>query len=72
MTPSGSDRALGGNQEVIVAVLLSDPADVRNNDHVVDAYDGAEYRVVWVAHRHGLGIDHVKAGLVHWTGVLSG
>ena len=72
VTPSGSDRALGGDQEVIVAVLLADPANIRNNDRVTDAYDGAEYRVVWVAHRHGLGVDHVKAGLIRWTGVESG
>lgn len=71
--PSGSDRHIGGVQEIVAAVAYLDAGvDIVNNDRVTDAFDGSSYRVVWTSERTGLGLGHIKAGLVRVTGAASG
>lgn len=74
--PSGSDLVDGGSRERVDAILLVDPdVDVRHEDIVVDelaevpAVGWREgYRVTWVRKRTGLGLDHLKAGLLSIRG----
>lgn len=62
--PSGSDRSVGGDKEIVTAVaLLPAGIDVRHSDDLVDERTCERYFVAWVRSRAGLGLDHVKAGL---------
>lgn len=62
--PSGSDVAVGGDKELVVATLLAPVRlDLRHTDLIADRRTGERYRVVWCRRRHGLGLSHVKAGL---------
>jgi hypothetical protein len=62
--PSGSDAVVGGDKELVVAVLLAPAAiDLQHVDIVHDRGTGERYRVVWTRRRRGLGLSHVKAGL---------
>lgn len=67
--PSGAEIDRGGQLERIDAVLLVDAGtDLEHTDEVTDDATGDEYRVAWVRARRGLGLDHVKAGLVAFHG----
>lgn len=68
-SPSGSEVAgPGGGSENVDAVLVADPvAGIAHTDRVTTA-EGDAYEVVWVRQRLGLGLDHVRAGLVAITG----
>lgn len=71
--PSGSEVQRGGELETITDVLLADAGlDLRHTDLLVDEATGQEYRVAWVRERQGLGLDHVKAGLVTHHGAAVG
>jgi len=61
--PKASEQAAGGSQQITDVVMLCDPCDVNHFDRVIDAYDSGVYEVSWVIHRHGIGGDHVQAGL---------
>lgn len=63
--PSGSDRRVGGDQEIVDAVLLIDVTPVLSRTMLVtDDVTGERYAVRWCRRRTGLGLDHQKAGLV--------
>lgn len=71
--PSGSDRRVGGDQEVVDAVLLIDPAPALSRlDLVHDDGTGEDYAVTWTRQRQGLGLDHQVVGLVAVKGGASG
>lgn len=71
--PAGNEVQQGGELETITDVLLADPGlDVRHTDLIVDEISGQVYRVAWVRERQGLGLDHVKAGLVTHQGAAVG
>lgn len=72
-SPSGSEARIGGEREQVTAVLLIDPGvDLARTDRVVDDITGETYDVAWVRTRTGLGLDHVKAGLVAFKGAAVG
>lgn len=71
--PSGSEIDQGGQLEQITDVLLADPGlDLTHTDLILDETTGQRYRVAWVRLRQGLGLDHLKAGLVTYQGAASG
>lgn len=71
--PSGVEVQQGGEMESITDVLLVQAGiDLRHTDLVVDETTGQRYRVAWVRARQGLGLDHVKAGLVTHQGAAVG
>lgn len=72
-SPSGSLRGAGGARSEVDAVLHVPagtllPADAT----VLDDQTGRTWRVAWVEERPGLGIDHVRAGLVRVSGAANG
>lgn len=71
--PSGADQRIGGDAEVVDAILLTDrtPVLVRT-DIVVDETTGDTWQVTWTRVRIGLGLDHQKAGLVAVKGAAGG
>lgn len=71
-SPSGTDRAIGGDQQIISARLTADPCDLRHYDEVRDDVTGETYAVVWSRKRNGFGLDHVAAGLRQVTGAANG
>jgi hypothetical protein len=72
-TPTGNEVDAGGQLERIDAVLLADASvDLRHTDLWRDDGTGNEYRVAWVRKRQGLGLDHIKAGLVAYDGAATG
>lgn len=71
-SPSGAELAIGGQQSRVTDVLLTDPADIRHTDHILDETTGDEYRIEWVRQRQGLALDHTKAGLVQFVGASVG
>lgn len=66
--PSGSEQRQGGSRGQVDKVLVADPCTISNLDLVVDDADGTTWQVVWVNRARGLGLDHVKAGLVRVVG----
>lgn len=71
--PTGSEVDQGGQLEQVDAVLLTDPdADLRHTDLWRDDGTDLTYRVAWVRRRQGLGLDHLKAGLVAYQGAAAG
>lgn len=61
---SGSDAAVGGDQESITAEGYCAPAvALRRADLVVDDLTATTYAVVWARRRTGLGLDHLHFGL---------
>lgn len=70
-SPSGAERDIGGSQTEIDAVLLADTLDLNQTDQITDER-GDTYRVAWVRHRVGLGLDHTKAGLKVFQGASNG
>lgn len=72
-SPSGSEIDRGGQLERIDTVLLAEAGlDLTHTDLVVDEATGQRYRVGWVDHRRGLGLDHTKAGLARYSGGANG
>lgn len=71
--PTGTDVVVGGQKEIVDAVLVfpATPA-LDHTDLVVDDDTADAYRVVWVRRRRGLGLDHQVAGLRSVTGAASG
>lgn len=67
--PSGSEQLAGGSQEIIDAVLWSEPVDLTNDDQVLDGGTGTVYDVAAVFQQNGLGLEHTKAWLRHVKGV---
>lgn len=71
--PTGSEVDAGGQLERIDAVLLAEPSlDLRHTDLVTDDATGDLYRVAWLRLRRGLGLEHLKAGLVAFHGAAAG
>lgn len=71
--PSGTEAQAGGELETITDVLLCEAGiDLQHTDLVVDEATDQRYRVQWVRARRGLGLDHVKAGLVTYQGAAVG
>lgn len=71
-SPSGADSRAGGDQEVIDAVLWCDPIDLHHEDVVNDEQTGDTYQIRWTRRQNGLGLDHVKAGLLTVQGASLG
>lgn len=70
-SPSGAELAQpGGGTSTITDVLDCDPCPelLDHTNVVVDEATGLRYEVAWVKPRTGLGLDHVKAGLIHRAG----
>lgn len=62
--PSGEDRAVGGDKELISATAyLPAGVAVQRLDRITDDNEGSTYAVVWSRARQGLGLDHVVVGL---------
>jgi hypothetical protein len=62
--PEGSDVVVGGDKELVTAVLLAPVGlDLQRVDLIDDRGTGERYRVVWCRRRQGLGLSHVRAGL---------
>lgn len=70
--PSGSDRRAGGDQEIVDAVLWCDTTDLQHQDVITDDQTGDHYEVRWIRTLNGLGLDHVKAGLIAVKGASIG
>jgi hypothetical protein len=71
--PTGSDARVGGAQEIVDAVLLTEvtPA-LQRADRVTCETTGDTYTITWVRRRTGLGLDHQQAGLVAVKGASNG
>lgn len=72
--PVGNEVAApGGGAERVDAVLNADPIrGLAHTDRVTDHQTGDVYEVRWVTQRHGLGLDHTRAGLVRVSGRTAG
>lgn len=71
--PSGNDQRVGGDQEVVDAVLLAPPTPTLvRGDIVLDEATSESWRITWTRARLGLGLDHQKAGLVAVKGGSGG
>lgn len=71
--PSGSDRVVGGDQEVVSAVAyLPVGTALERTDRITDVATGITYAVVWSRARAGLGLDHVHVGLRAVEGASNG
>ncbi len=71
--PTGNERTVGGQKEIVDAVLLCDPVD--GVDHyclATDEADGSRWDVKWVRRRRGLGLDHLQAGVIAVAGASNG
>lgn len=69
--PDGQEQVGGADLERIDAVLLIDATvSLAQGDRVTDQGTGAVYRCAWVTHRQGLGLDHLRGGLVATTGAV--
>lgn len=72
-TPTGSDARVGGAQEIVDAVLLTETDPVlQRADRVTCETTGDTYTITWVRRRTGLGLDHQQAGLVAVKGAANG
>lgn len=72
-SPSGFEQQSGGSQERVDAVLQCDP--VEGVDHTCTVTDEATdetWTVTWVRLRRGLGLDHMRAGLIAVSGGSNG
>lgn len=72
-SPRGSEKRTGGSEELVDAVLLCDP--IAGLDHyctVTDDNTADTWQVDWVRSRRGLGLDHVRAGLLTVSGGSNG
>lgn len=67
--PSGSER-LGqpGVERIDAALLIDTAALVERGDQITDQKTATVYRVAWVADRRGLGLSHLRCGLITSTG----
>jgi hypothetical protein len=71
--PSGTDVRVGGQQEVVDAVLyVAASADVVRADQIADEVTGERWTVTWTRVRRGVGLDHRQAGLVAVKGAANG
>jgi hypothetical protein len=71
--PTGQDLRVGGAQEIVDAVLLTEPSpQLQRADAVTCDLTGERYRVTWVRTRTGLGLTHQQAGLVAVKGAANG
>lgn len=65
-----SQPVQGGDSETIRYTLVCDPCDLGYRDHVIDAYDGTRYEVLWAKADPGIaGLAHIRAGLRTVTGM---
>jgi hypothetical protein len=72
-SPGGSDVIIGGQKEVVDAVMLAPiGTTIEHTDLVTDVDTDEQYRVVWVRRRRGLGLDHQAVGLRSVTGGANG
>ena len=72
-SPTGSEVDAGGQLERIDAVLFTEAdTDLRHTDLWRDDGTGDVYRVAWLRLRRGLGLNHLKAGLVAYSGAAAG
>lgn len=72
-SPSGTEQQSGGQQERVDAVLLCDPIDGLDHTCIVTDDATAEtWTVTWVRKRRGLGLDHMRVGLVAVSGGSGG
>lgn len=65
--PAGSERTSRAQAERVTAKLIADPCELTHLDRVRDDC-GTVWLVEWVQESHGLGLDHVTAGLVRYDG----
>ena len=68
-SPSGHERNINGQQQVVEFALSCDPCELTNLDRVVDDTTGEIYEVAWVTQKLGLDLDHTRAGLRSVKGV---
>lgn len=60
--PSGRDRAVGGDKEIIEAVVYL-PAGTDVDRYDLLTVDGVQYATVWVMGRSGLGLSYTSVGV---------
>jgi hypothetical protein len=72
-SPSGMESRLGGEREVVDAVLHIDVTPLLTRSYVVvDEQTDETWSITWVRTRIGLGLDHQRAGLVAVKGGAGG
>lgn len=71
-SPTGVDGRVGGDKVVIDAAAQLDPCPVSRTCILVDERTGEQWTVAWVQARFGLGLNHVRCGLVAVSGGSSG
>lgn len=71
-SPAGVDFRVGGDKVVIDAAAQLDPCEVSRTCILVDEQTSERWTVAWVQARFGLGVDHVRTGLVAVTGGANG
>lgn len=72
VSPNGTDAVIGGEQEVVDAVLivgLEVGFTPTYLDRATDRGTGEVYQVTWVRRRQGFGLDHWRMGLRAVKGV---
>ena len=71
--PTGSDRRVGGQLELVDAILFTDAVPtLQRGDLITDELSGESWKVTWARTRIGFGLDHQKAGLVAVKGGADG
>jgi hypothetical protein len=69
-SPRGSDRFIGGDQEIIDMRLDCDVCAFPFTAIVVDESNNDQWKTVWVRPRIGLGLDHIEAGVQRVQGMV--
>jgi len=71
--PTGNERTVGGQKQVVDMVLLCDPVDgVNHYCLATDDNTGDVWDVKWTQRRSGLGLDHLAAGVIAVKGASNG
>lgn len=72
-SPTGRDARVGGDQELVDALLTIDTTPVLDRTmRVTDDVTGELWDITWCRRRTGLGLDHQVAGLVAVKGGSNG
>lgn len=67
-SPLGTESAQSAQELVDMVLHVNPGTDVQREDTVLDVALNETYEVVWVVKRHGLGLDHIRAGLRRTAG----
>lgn len=61
--PTANPQLTAGTRLTWSASLRSDPCDLQENDHLIDANDGTEWTVLWAREFDAIGLNHMEASL---------